>query len=249
MRRLIFVSLLIAASLPVIARADGGASIASAPELPIGTPVFSAVDRLDYWAVTVGAGDELVINFEAVSTSDRVGLCFMRPNVTDYTLADTACWQPKGTDNAEQGEKRQTKRIFGTAGRWTLIVGYQSTFGCVDDYVSPGCSTPITYKLTAYLHKYTRIMAKRLPRLVQVGKRLKLSGQVVGTTGGQIAIQERLRSKWKNLGITKLRTDGGFSYSVRPRTRGLHRYRVFYPGDQGHRASTVALKVTAIKRR
>ncbi|MGD0273115.1 MAG: hypothetical protein ABSB96_05255 [Gaiellaceae bacterium] len=239
---------LISLLVPVIARANGGTSIAMAPELPVGSPVSGAVTGLDYWAISVGAGDELAIDFEAVT--EGVGFCFMRPGVTDYTLADTPCWQPKNTDYADEGEKRETKRVFGVAGRWTLIVGETEwlDWGCVQDVVYPQCDRSTTYQLTAYLHKFTRVVAKA-PRFVKLKKRFKLAGQVVGAAGGGITIQERLHRKWKNLGIAMLKADGRFVYSIRPRAPGLHRYRVYYPGDQGHRASTAAVKVSVVKRR
>jgi hypothetical protein len=52
---------------------SGGATIASAPQLLIGTTfVGGAVSKYEYWWVTLAAGDTLTIDYQLANSGDEV---------------------------------------------------------------------------------------------------------------------------------------------------------------------------------
>ena len=244
MRRSMVVSALVAVCLLVatVALADGGMTIASAPELPNGQTVSGSVARLDFWRLTVAAGDQLVLNYAALS-SQSVRLCFLQPVVDDFTLQDAHCWQPGDLDYTQGNTKRQTSRVFASAGRWTLVVGNTN---CVSGNVNVKCNYPIQYQLTAYVRRATHMTLTTPAFVVKHSARVVLSGKVLGATSGNVAIQTRQGGRYVNIGVAPIGAAGGFRYSLRPTKTGPVSYRAFYPGDSGHRPSSAAIRITVV---
>ena len=246
MRHSMVVSALVAVCLLVatVALADGGTTIANAPELPIGQTVSGSVARADFWRLTVGAGDQLIINFAALS-SENVYLCFLQPTVDDFTLQDARCWQPGGLDNTQGNTKRQTSRTFASAGRWTLAVG---AYGCIlyGQRVIVRCNAATQYQLTAYLRRATHMSLTTPALVVKHTARVVLTGKVLGATSGNVAIQTRKGNRYVNIGVAPVSAAGGFRYSLRPTKTGPVSYRAFYPGDSGHRPSSAAIRITVV---
>jgi len=228
--------------LPALARASGGDSIAAAPELPLGQQQFGDVDRFDYWRVTMNAGDLLTANFGLTGGDLDVGLCVIRPDVTDYTKDGARCVAYR-----ETGTKSQLKFIATTSGRWTLVFG-ANWYGCLLGSGSQSiditwdCTRRVAYEVTASIKHYTRTTL-RAPRTVRAGARFTLRGRVVGASSGSVELERRAARRWRLMTSVPLRSDGSFSLSNRARSRGLLRFRTRYLGDVGHRPSSAAVSV------
>jgi hypothetical protein len=81
------VAALVACALAGPALADGGKTIASAPELPVGTHVVGGANAGDYgefWRLTVNAGDQITFDYGTTNT-DSASIYVYRPSVTDNT--------------------------------------------------------------------------------------------------------------------------------------------------------------------
>jgi IPT/TIG domain len=78
-------------ALPAVARAtSGGSTIATAPQLPIGTTfVGGAVAKHEFWRVTLAAGDTLTIDYQPANGGE-VDLDVFKPSVTDFTLGSAS---------------------------------------------------------------------------------------------------------------------------------------------------------------
>jgi hypothetical protein len=67
---------------------NGGGTIASAAELPIGSTFVggaNAVNDADFWRVTLAAGDTLTVDYQPVN-GGIVYRDIYKPEVTDFTL-------------------------------------------------------------------------------------------------------------------------------------------------------------------
>lgn len=243
-RRALLLALAFTACLTVAAGAlaNGGNSIATAPDLPIRIAVSSSVTGNDFWRIPVGAGDELVVDYSVVQASDNdaIDLCFLKPEVTDYTLQDSSCFQPKNQDFSYPGTKRETTRLFGEAGRWTLVL----SAGCGGSQVDVRCPYSETYQLTAYLKKFTETML-RAPRLVAHGRPFTVRGSVVGAVSGNIALRLSTAHAKPVTAVVPLSSTGTFTWKATARAAGVYRLRASYYGDNGHRSSGHAVTIHA----
>jgi hypothetical protein len=178
--------------IPAAAHADGGTSIANAPELPPGKTVSGARSGLDYWRVMVVSGDTLRIDYEPVATQ-LIGLCLMAPSVTDFTVNDAQCVDGKVTDQTDR--KRQTVHELTLPGRYTLIVGFGGGV-CVHIYygVDTKCSRAMAYNLTAYVVHRTTTALLDFPKVVKRGALVAVRGQVQGVNRGNVVLIERVAS-------------------------------------------------------
>jgi hypothetical protein len=230
--------------LPALARTSGGDSIASAPELPLGQQQFGDVDRFDYWRVTLNAGDLLTANFGLTGGDLNVGLCVIRPDVTDYTKDGARCVAYR-----ETGSKSQLKFAATTSGRWTLVFG-ANWYGCLLGSGSQSiditwdCTRRVAYEVTAAIQRYTQTTLTA-PRTVPAGARLTLRGRVAGAGSGRVLLERRVTQHWKLIKSARLRRGGLFSFSIQAASRRLLRFRARYPGDANHRPSgaTASIRV------
>jgi hypothetical protein len=228
--------------LPALARASGGDSIASAPELPLRQQQFGDVDRFDYWRVTMNAGDLLTANFGLTGGDLDVGLCVIRPDVTDYTKDGARCVAYR-----ETGTKSQLKFIATTSGRWTLVFG-ANWYGCLLGSGSQSiditwdCTRRVAYEVTAAVQRYTETTLSA-PRTVRVGAHFTLRGRVAGAGSGSVQLERRMARHWRIVKSIRLGSDGSYSLSTRARSRGLLRFRARYLGDASHRPSGATVRV------
>ena len=75
---------------PAARATSGAATIAAAPQLPIGaTFVGGAVAHDEYWRVTLAAGDTLTIDYQPTNGGE-VDLDIYKPSVTDYTIGNAS---------------------------------------------------------------------------------------------------------------------------------------------------------------
>jgi len=146
---------------PVARATSGGATIAAAPQLPIGaTFVGGAVSEYEYWRVTLAAGDTLTIDYQPVNDSSEVDLSIYKPSVTDYTIGSAS---PVAGDWTQS----QAKFTWTATGRgsWILIV-----------YSDDG------YQLTAHVQHVT--MTKLSPTSGRRGAIVTLTGRYFGAKRG-----------------------------------------------------------------
>ena len=112
-----------------VAIANGGSSIASAPDMPIGQQVASGYTHPQYgefWRVNLSAGDELVIDYGVPAGSGSLDLYVYSPGVTDYTLSDA---EPAVSDETAL---RLVAASFPSSCSWDLIARRNfSTSRCV----------------------------------------------------------------------------------------------------------------------
>ena len=112
----------VALCLPAVARAEsGGTTIASAPELPIGTTFVSGVNRHEFWRVTLNAGDKLTIDYQPLN-GGWVELRLYRPDVTDFTLGNASPVAYGSTSS-------RTKFVWTATGRGSWILKISSDHG------------------------------------------------------------------------------------------------------------------------
>jgi hypothetical protein len=227
------------------AQANGGTSIANAPELPIGTVVTGAKKGVDFWRVTIRSGDTLRIDYEPVATP-RVALCLLEPDVTDFTLRDTRCSDFKDTD--ESGGKRQTVHELALPGRWSLAIGYYGDGACVtfQKRVNVGCQLTTGYSLTAYVVHRTTTTLQAVPKLVKRGSTVKIPGQVQGADRGNVVLQERVGKRLVNKQLAKLTSAGRFAFTIRAAKAGTFSYIARFPGNANHKPSKRAFKITVV---
>jgi len=225
--------------LPALARASGGDSIASASELPLGQQQSGDVDRFDYWRVTLNAGDLLTANFGRTGGDLDVGLCVIRPDVTDYTKDGARCVAYR-----EIGSKSQLTFAATATGRWILVFG-ANWYGCLLGSGSQSiditwdCTRRVAYEVTASVQRYTHTTLSA-PHTVRIGARFTLRGHVVGVGSGSVRIERHLARRWGGKKSHHQGSDGSFSLSTRARSRGLLRFRARYLGDASHRPSSAA---------
>jgi hypothetical protein len=122
--------------LPASALANGGANIASAPTLPVGTAVSGGAATVDnyttcckfwahpdssgveYWRIAAVAGDQLTIDWTDVAGTN-VSACLLTPDITDFTVGDVDGCAAYLRNNA----KRELKFTIPSPGGWILAVG------------------------------------------------------------------------------------------------------------------------------
>jgi hypothetical protein len=79
----------LALALPVGASAGGGTSIATAPELPLGTTIIGATSAAEFWRLTLAAGDSVTIDWKPIN-GGGVGFDLYSPEVTDFTIGSSS---------------------------------------------------------------------------------------------------------------------------------------------------------------
>ena len=218
---------------------SGGASIAAAPELPVGQQ--HAANRSggpDYWRATLRRGDEVLVRFAASGTGS-VRLCLLPPTITDAG-SDNAICTDSGTASA--GGTRVVGLIASSSGRWTLAF---DACGSCDLVFHPHDWTEVSYAVTLLVRRYTQVTVQA-PTRVRAGASFACAGRVAGASGGRIQMELRAGSGWVRIATGPIRSDGGFT--LRTRVAGPARrtsIRLSYRGDAGHLPSetTFALRV------
>jgi hypothetical protein len=223
--------------------ANGGDSIAAAPELPNGKTVSGAKLGIDYWRATIASGDTLRIDFESVGIKDQLIVCVLGPKTTDFTANGSRCEQPEDGENyVNPGAKSEDRYVFSQPGRYTVAIG--PWIYCFSAYLNQTCDDPNGYELTAYIVHRTAIRLQSTPRLLRTGAQFRVGGRVQGVNRGALALQIR-QGGWRNVRVAKIAANGSFTANARaPKTAGVYRYRIMYPGDATHRGSNASFKIT-----
>jgi hypothetical protein len=223
--------------------ANGGDSIAAAPELPNGRTVSGAKSGIDYWRVGIRSGDTLRIEFEPVGIRDQLIVCVLLPKTTDFTANDSNCEPPKdGANYVNPGAKSEDRYVLSQPGRYTVAIG--PWIYCFSAGVNTTCDNPNGYELTAYVVHRTSVRLRRIPRLLPVGASFSVRGRVHGAGSGTVALQIS-ESGWRTVRVVRIAKNGAFVAKGRvPSKAGVYSYRLVYPGDETHRASTAQFKIS-----
>ena len=246
-------SIMLAALLAILALSatasagEGGMTISSAPELPLGRTVASTVPASvalrrvcvlegvsgEFWRVTMNAFDHLVADFRSTN-GNVIEVIMLAPSVTDATVDEAAT-----TGGCLDGWITSTQASFdfqaAGGGRYTMFV------------VRRQGSNDLSYEMVAHVLHETRITIA-VPTRAKAHARVTYRGRVTGASGGAVTLQTRAStdSRWKKLAVVDLSAAGTFGYQTRVAGPGVYRVRASYPGDDSHRPSsaTASFKVT-----
>jgi hypothetical protein len=239
---------LVLLALPAAASADqGGMTISSAPELPLGRSVASTVSASatlgkvcatqgrsgEFWRVSMNAFDHLVVDFGSTN-GDVVGINMLSPTVTDATVAEA---ETTGgcLDLMTTSTKTELQFQASGGGRYTMLVADRQG------------SNDLSYEMVARVLHYTQVTITA-PARVRAHTRVTYGGRVTGASSGAVTLRLRASTdhQWKTLAHANLSAAGTFSFKMRVAGPGLYRIRAFYPGDDSHLPSsaTASFKVT-----
>jgi hypothetical protein len=214
----------------------GGASIAEAAPLPLGTEVASGALRnrklnalpwaAEYWKVAMGSGDRLVLDYGA--TNDLgVGVCMLAPDVSDFTEQKAPCLASAIT--MDKTELRFTAPVNGF---YTVRFAVNAC----------ACTDPLSYTFLARVAVLTRILL-HVPKLVHHGALVHVNGVITGRATGAVAL--RISGSLSSRKIAAIRPGGKFSSAFRLRLPGRYTVTAIYYGNPSHAQSTSSARVTA----
>jgi len=191
-------------ALPSAAWADGGSSIATAPQLPLYadiqggtgvlTPQFDGRPADEFWKINLNEGDQLTIDWsDPKPNGGAVQLQLFDPGVTDYTLSNTNPVKEGFLGSNGKGEMTFTATA---SGNWTLEV---SPWWC--------CGDPWAYELTAVIKSASTPAPPVAPKpapaptsdLVVVGGDSFASGDGTQTFPAIFGGCQRTDQAWPNL--------------------------------------------------
>jgi hypothetical protein len=214
--------------------ANGGETIAQAPQLPLDQPTASGYIQKEpepiqgeYWRVQMPAGALLTFDGSVTSTCGdnnhhpEAYIYVFPPSTTDFTRHEVA----GVTDTAlnPNGELRFTAPY---GGNWLLNVGIGGA-PCGD----------FAYTFTARVQVPTHATLIGL-RATHSGASFSLTGSVAGITNGSAAIAVRGRHHWTTIASGVPIASGIFHWKGRAGGPGTYTYRVIYSGDSGHLPSS-----------
>lgn len=216
-----------------VAFANGGSTIANAPDLPLGEQVASGwslplQDRYgEYWRLSLKAGDRLVIDVGVTQTAcasgSSRGIDVYSPSVTDYTVGRASPTIEHGTNF---NDKDEFVWIAPSPGRWTLFF-----YGCIK----------MSYEFTAHLQQFTRV-AVSAPTLVAVRHPIRIRGRVTPVASGKVSIKLSTRGGTSSK-VVAIKRNGAFTGSFTPKTAGTYKVKVNFYGDSSHRPSAASAVV------
>ena len=246
---LVILGFLAASSQADIAQANGGSSIANAPELPIGEQIqgggntntsplgptdggWTGCCYGEYWRITLSRGDHLRIDYGSLD-GNVAEVALYTSGVTDYT------WN-QGRSNPLFDESTSTKDearyVAAQSGRFTLYVVHDCG----------ACGSPVlAYELTAYIQHYTHATLAGT-RVVRAHGRLTLRGEIAGLSKGKVAIQSRQGKRWKTLKLSHVTSRGGFAVKTEVGAPGTYRFRVVFFGDVSHLPTSAVYSVKVV---
>lgn len=236
-------------ALSAVALGNGGATIASAPNLPVGRQVtgggttntsptgptgggWNGCCYGEFWRVPLRRGDHLRIDYGSLNDLNaEIGL--YDPSITDYTYED------RRGDTLAYGEtssKAQIRYVAPKPGRFLMYV--------VND--CGACGEPnLAYELTAYVQHPTHTTLTG-PTVARAGSVIPLRGKVQGLSGGRVAVQTLRQGRWKTMALIRTKQDGTFSFRAHVGRRGTYRARAIFFGDATHWRSRAAYSCNVV---
>jgi hypothetical protein len=206
-----------------VARADGGDSIATAPELPLGQEVQggnpgNGCRDGEFWRIKLARGDHAKLDFSSLNGATVV-LNLYAPSVTDFTFSgDGGEITGAGTGSRGKGELLYTAPA---RGRYTIF------------FRTASCGPQLAYTLIGHVQHYTATTLTA-PAVARAHSRVVLKGKVSGLSSGKVAIQAVIKKRWKTLGLVAVKSNGSFSFAPRVGSAGTYRVRVVFFGDATH---------------
>jgi hypothetical protein len=220
----------------VVAYANGGSSIASAPDVPIDQQVTSGwtnqkigADYGEYWRVNLKAHDRLVIDYAV--QQDSCGYLYVwlyAPTVTDASIHQGHTWISRGHAGADGEGEFAWVANFG--GRWALEF--------------QGCQT-MSFQFAAHVQQFTHTTLS-VPRVVAARHRLQIRGTVTGVSAGRVTISVTSAKDWERQAEANISKRGTFSWSTRVGAAGSYKVKAAYSGDDAHRSSQAVAAVHAV---
>lgn len=220
--------------------ANGGETIAAAPQLPLDQLTASGYVQKEpepiggeYWRVEMPAGALLTFDGTVTSTCGvnnhhpEAYIYVYPPATTDFTRKETS----GVTDQAlnPSGELRFTAPSFGN---WLVEVGIGGA----------SCGN-FAYSFTATVQDPTHATLT-IPSSVRRGKSFSLEGSIAGAVEGSVAIQLRKHHRWTTVAPDVPLRAGTFRWKAHPPHRGRQVYRVLYSGDSGHLPAAAQRAIT-----
>jgi len=219
----------------VVAYANGGNSIATAPDMPTNQQVTSGwtnqkigADYGEYWRVNLKAHDRLVIDYAI--QQDSCGYLYVwlyAPSVTDASIHQGHAWVSRGHASADGEGEFTWVAYFG--GRWALEF--------------QGCQT-MSYGFVVHVQQFTHTTLS-VPRVVAAGQRLQIRGTVTNVTAGRVTVSVTFAKDWKRQAVVSISNSGTFSWSTRVGAAGRYKVEAAYSGDDAHRSSQAVATVLA----
>ena len=209
------------------ARADGGgASIATAPELPLGTPVQGGTDATssggEFWRVQLAAGDRLYVEYLS-TTTERIYLDVYASIVTDATLAGAS---PAASGETGSKGEAQLTWIAPSSGQWIV----ELSCDCVN-------GVGLAYELTAQVQQFTRVTL-HAPAAVATGRPATIRGAVSGVAAGRIELGLTSPGRRPVSAEVPLADNGSFVWTTALPHPGSWRLRAVYRGGVDHLPSS-----------
>jgi len=205
---------------------DGGASIATAPALPIGAAVQGGTDATssagEFWRVQLATGDRLSVEYLS-TTTERIDLDVYAPTVTDSTLANAS-----PAVSRESGSKGEALLSWIAPGSGPWIV--QLSCGCVN-------GVGLAYLLTAQVQQFTRVTLQA-PTVVVKSGAAKIRGAVSGVAAGRIALSLTSPGRRSVTAEVPLASNGSFVWTSELVHPGPWKLRAVYAGGVDHLPSS-----------
>ena len=110
-------------------------------------------------------------------------------------------------------------------------------------------SPPVPVRVVAQF----AVTATVSPPAITLGQRATISGKVTPPPARpgdrRVELQVRSGSSWRRVATGETRASGGYAFSVKPMSTGVHTYRVVKPATPGKRAAVSPPVTVKVKRR
>jgi hypothetical protein len=212
--------------------AGGGATIAGAPDLPIGTAVLGGSNATtgtsgEFWRVQLSTGDRFFVEY-FTTTTVTVNLDVYSPSVTDLTLANAT---PVASGETGSKGEAQLSWIATGSGQWIVRLSCDC-----------GSGPALAYEFTAQIQRFTRAVLQA-PVSVGAGVQVSVRGTVSGTVGGRVALTLTSPGRRSLTGVVPLSSTGSFAWTPRIGQSGTWRLRAVYRGDVTHLPSSATATI------
>ncbi len=240
----LFSALLLTSVICSPAWAEGGASIAAAPAVIYGQQEFGSLSQgpnvngctyRSWWAVTVMAGDELTVDWEA---QDRYAyLHLYPPGTTDFTFPQTS-----QVAESSLNDNLKAELTYQATQTGSLPLEFYASSDC--DVAPPG-----PYSFTANVVHTLRLFIAHRGRLplsgtLAVGVHTPV-GEPITDPNLQVTLEVKVRGHWYTVG-TATAVNGVANVPFRLSARLRHQHvslRAIARGSAYHSTSSVAIRV------
>lgn len=223
------------AAIAAPAGAAGASTIATASELPLGNLVVGGGQPIDFYRVTLSAGDQIDIVYDMLSQPNCGYLYLFDPTITDFNLAQA---KAVSSSNVHPGEQAVTlTSSFNGVGTLAVAMDGPGT-NEIRGYplgapLLGNCDVVTPFSLTATVEHLTQVSFGSLPgHLSSPRRRLRLQARVQSPAGTPIGtcMFERLEGSLPVRVAQTSTRNGVCAASVRAGRAGSFAYRVTFSG-------------------